>query len=186
MCADIHDGQEAKRSLQRAEYRCARPIISKLSYPACTARPVHTKVHGQGRQTTGPKPDDLPAQPRSRVCRRGPVRRADDRLQAALLYGISRRRSEGARSPRGNGASNGRVGCAADERGRSMGHSAKISVRDRDTVYGRVVEATPACAGYSEFAPGKEFPSNCFYPGVDVLESEYGGIRRARGRPLSG
>jgi transposase InsO family protein len=35
--------REAKRSLQRAEYRCARPITSRSSYPACTARPVHTK-----------------------------------------------------------------------------------------------------------------------------------------------
>ena len=43
MRADIHDGQGAIRSLQRAEYRCARPIISRSSHPACTARPVHTK-----------------------------------------------------------------------------------------------------------------------------------------------
>src|SRR5437016_9662936 len=28
---------------QWAEYRCARPIISRSSHPACTARPVHTK-----------------------------------------------------------------------------------------------------------------------------------------------
>ena len=35
--------REAKRSLQRAEYRCARPITSRSSYPACTARPVHTQ-----------------------------------------------------------------------------------------------------------------------------------------------
>ena len=43
MRADIHDGQGAKHSLQRAEYRCARSIISRSSQPACTARPVHTK-----------------------------------------------------------------------------------------------------------------------------------------------
>src|SRR3974390_319764 len=43
MRADIHDGRGAKRSLQRAEYRCARSIISRSSHPACTARPVHTK-----------------------------------------------------------------------------------------------------------------------------------------------
>jgi hypothetical protein len=43
MRADIHDGQGAKHSLQRAEYRCARSIISRSSHPACTARPVHTK-----------------------------------------------------------------------------------------------------------------------------------------------
>ena len=35
--------KEQKRSLQWAEYRCARPIISRSSHPACTARPVHTK-----------------------------------------------------------------------------------------------------------------------------------------------
>lgn len=43
MRADIHAGQGAKHSLQRAEYRCARSIISRSSHPACTARPVHTK-----------------------------------------------------------------------------------------------------------------------------------------------
>ncbi len=34
----------SKRSLQWAEYRCARPIISRSTYPACNARPVHTDV----------------------------------------------------------------------------------------------------------------------------------------------
>ena len=43
MRADIHDGQGAKHSRQWAEYRCARPIISRSPHPACTARPVHTK-----------------------------------------------------------------------------------------------------------------------------------------------
>src|SRR4249919_2796714 len=38
MRADIHDGQGAKHSLQWAEYRCARPIISRSPHPACTAR----------------------------------------------------------------------------------------------------------------------------------------------------
>ena len=46
MRADIHDGLGANHSLQRAEYRCARPIISRSSHPACTARPVHTQIHG--------------------------------------------------------------------------------------------------------------------------------------------
>src|SRR4029077_3145058 len=36
--------KEQKRSVQWAEYRCARPIISRSSNPACTARPVHTEV----------------------------------------------------------------------------------------------------------------------------------------------
>ena len=49
MRADIHDGQGAIRSLQRAEYRCARPIISRSSHPACTARPVHTKYMAKRR-----------------------------------------------------------------------------------------------------------------------------------------
>ena len=40
---DIHDGQGAKHSRQWAEYRCARPIISRSPHPACTAQPVHTK-----------------------------------------------------------------------------------------------------------------------------------------------
>jgi transposase InsO family protein len=43
MRADILDRQGAKHSLQWAEYRCARPIISRSPHPACTARPVHTK-----------------------------------------------------------------------------------------------------------------------------------------------
>ena len=39
----------SKRSIQRAEYRCARPIISRPSYPACNARPVHTEVYARRR-----------------------------------------------------------------------------------------------------------------------------------------
>ena len=49
MRADIHDGQGAKDSRQWAEYRCARPIISRSPHPACTARPVHTKYMARGR-----------------------------------------------------------------------------------------------------------------------------------------
>ena len=49
MRADIHDGQGAKHSLQWAEYRCARPIISRSPHPACTARPVHTKYMARRR-----------------------------------------------------------------------------------------------------------------------------------------
>jgi hypothetical protein len=44
MCADIRDGQEQKPLHSRAGYRSARPTISRASYPACNARPVHTKV----------------------------------------------------------------------------------------------------------------------------------------------
>jgi hypothetical protein len=43
-CARISVMAGSNCSLQRAEYRCARPIISKLSYPTCNARPVHTDV----------------------------------------------------------------------------------------------------------------------------------------------
>jgi hypothetical protein len=45
-----------------------------------------------------------------------------------------------------NGASNGRMGCATDDRGLSVGHSAQISgARSRRRLWlGR--EATPACA----------------------------------------
>ena len=43
-CARISMMAGSKRSLQRAEYRCARPIISRSTYPACNARPVHTDV----------------------------------------------------------------------------------------------------------------------------------------------
>src|SRR5262249_15285551 len=34
--------REQKRSLQWAEYRCARPIISRSSHPACTAHGAET------------------------------------------------------------------------------------------------------------------------------------------------
>src|SRR5215831_8950767 len=44
--------------------------------------------------------DDLPAQPCCGHCRHGPVRRADDRLQAGLLPGASCTRPERVRSPR--------------------------------------------------------------------------------------
>jgi transposase InsO family protein len=50
MRADIHDGQGGKHSLQWAEYRCARPIISRSPHPTCIARPVHTKYMARGRR----------------------------------------------------------------------------------------------------------------------------------------
>ena len=40
--------REQETLLQRAEYRRARPIISRSSHLACTARPVHTKYMVQG------------------------------------------------------------------------------------------------------------------------------------------
>src|SRR5262249_26162931 len=47
-CARISMMASEQETLpQWAEYRCARPIISRSSHPACTARPVHTKVHGE-------------------------------------------------------------------------------------------------------------------------------------------
>src|SRR5207253_8785311 len=43
-CARISMMASEQETLpQWAEYRCARPIISRSSHPACTARPVHTK-----------------------------------------------------------------------------------------------------------------------------------------------
>ena len=112
-------------------------------------RSVHCcQVHDQAPRTTGSELDDLPAQPCSGDRRRGPVRRADDRLQAALLPGISQTWPKGARSPRRNGGSNGRVGCAADDRGLSVGHGAKTpGARSRCRLWPRH-EATPAWAGY--------------------------------------
>ena len=41
--------REHETLLQWAEYRCARPIISRSSNLACTARPVHTQIHDQRR-----------------------------------------------------------------------------------------------------------------------------------------
>ena len=41
--------REQKHSLQWAEYRCARLIISRSLHPACTARPVHTKYMARRR-----------------------------------------------------------------------------------------------------------------------------------------
>ena len=43
--------REQETLLQWAEYRCARPIISKSSHLACTARPVHTQCRIQMRET---------------------------------------------------------------------------------------------------------------------------------------
>src|SRR4051812_26881411 len=48
--------------LQRAEYRCARTIISRSSHPACTARPVHTKVHGEAEAAAIARMEDLSSQ----------------------------------------------------------------------------------------------------------------------------
>src|SRR5262245_45186426 len=43
-CARISMMASEQQTLpQWAEYRCARPIISRSSHPACTARPVHTR-----------------------------------------------------------------------------------------------------------------------------------------------
>jgi transposase InsO family protein len=45
-CARISMMASEQETLpQWAEYRCARPIISRSSHPACTARPVHTDRH---------------------------------------------------------------------------------------------------------------------------------------------
>jgi len=43
-CARISVMAGSNCSLQRAEYRWARPTISRPSYPTCNARPVHTDV----------------------------------------------------------------------------------------------------------------------------------------------
>ena len=56
--------REQETLLQRAEYRRARPIISRSSHLACTARPVHTQVHGQVRwQPAGSALGHLRAKP---------------------------------------------------------------------------------------------------------------------------
>ena len=43
--------REQETLLQRAEYRRARPIISRSSHLACTARPVHTKYMARRRRS---------------------------------------------------------------------------------------------------------------------------------------
>src|SRR5437660_900179 len=54
-CARISMMASEQETLpQWAEYRCARPIISRSSHPACTARPVHTEVHGRRYRTRAP------------------------------------------------------------------------------------------------------------------------------------
>src|SRR6266576_5673031 len=61
-CARISMMASEQETLpQWAEYRCARPIISRSSHPACTARPVHTKVHGQAIWTAVSGVAHLPA-----------------------------------------------------------------------------------------------------------------------------
>ncbi len=50
-CARISMMASEQETLpQWAEYRCARPIISRSSHPACTARPVHTKYMARRRR----------------------------------------------------------------------------------------------------------------------------------------
>ena len=105
------------------------------------------KSMGQTPQTTWPELGDFPAQPCSGDCRHGSIRRAHDRLQAALLSGVSRSRPEGTRSPRRDGTSNGRMGCSADDRSIPVGHSAKIpGARSRRRLWPRR-EATTARVG---------------------------------------
>src|ERR1700757_2005206 len=73
-CARISMMASEQETLpQWAEYRCARPIISRSLHPACTARPVHTKVHGEKEDAAVARLENLPSQ----SCRRhridGPV-----------------------------------------------------------------------------------------------------------------
>ena len=76
--------REHETLLQGAEYRCARPINSRSSNPACTARPVHTQVYGQAERPAVPGLEDVAPQ----SCRRhrgdGSVRRTDDLISLAL------------------------------------------------------------------------------------------------------
>ena len=87
MRADIHDGQGAKHSRQWAEYRCARPIISRSPHPACTARPVHTQIYGAEEKATVTGLADISTQP----CRRG-IAAMDlfvvPTISFRLLYGL--------------------------------------------------------------------------------------------------
>jgi len=53
-CARISMMASEQETLpQWAEYRCARPIISRSSHPACTARPVHTYMVQGGSPSQG-------------------------------------------------------------------------------------------------------------------------------------
>src|SRR5262245_66539999 len=55
-CARISMMASEQETLpQWAEYRCARPIISRSSHPACTARPVHTKYMAARGDPSGQK-----------------------------------------------------------------------------------------------------------------------------------
>src|SRR5438034_7770638 len=68
-CARISMMASEQETLpQWAEYRCARPIISRSSHPACTARPVHTEVHDRAPRTAIAELADIPAQPCGRDC----------------------------------------------------------------------------------------------------------------------
>src|ERR1700730_10357162 len=87
-CARISMMASEQETLpQWAEYRCARPIISRSSHAACTARPVHTEVHGQAMWTAVPGMAHLPAEQRTGHRRHGPVRCPDLWPYAALCSG---------------------------------------------------------------------------------------------------
>src|SRR5258707_12064828 len=80
-CARISMMASEQETLpQWAEYRCARPIISRSSHPACTARPVHTKVHGQERRAVWSELGHVPAQSYAAHRGHGFVRGSDHRL----------------------------------------------------------------------------------------------------------
>src|ERR1700730_15301639 len=84
-CARISMMASEQETLpQWAEYRCARPIISRSSHPACTARPVHTKVHGQAMWAAVPGMAHLPGQPCTEYRCHGPFRCSDHWLRSAL------------------------------------------------------------------------------------------------------
>src|SRR5512147_2058986 len=84
MRADIHDGQGAKHSLQTGRIQMREIKISKSSHPACTARPVHTQVHGKEQEATVARVEDVSAQSCRRDCIDGPVRAPDHLIQAAV------------------------------------------------------------------------------------------------------
>jgi hypothetical protein len=112
-------------------------------------RPIDRRqVHGQAPWTAIPDVEDIPAQPCGWNCRRGSVRRPDDRLQVALLSGHPGSRPAEARSSCRYGTPYGRVDCPADSRGFPVGYNATISgARSRCRLWPRR-EATAACAGH--------------------------------------
>jgi hypothetical protein len=115
------------REMSRANWLWAR-----LGSMASCSSSVSRSPNRPSPSSWSNAPDDrvrvgrLPAQPCSGDSRHGPVRRAHDRLQTALLSGVSRSRPKAARSTRRNGAPNGRMGCSTDDRSIPVGHSAKI------------------------------------------------------------